>query len=114
MVEIFDLAAATDVHELARSDEHVISGHDVRDWWLARIISSYPQGDRYVVACPTVGDRQETVQTQQQLRSAIIVGCEKCKTVLACDGRQLGVGSTELYTSVFGLIEARRDNAVST
>lgn len=75
VLDVFDLAASTDVHVLARSDEHIISGHNVRDWWLARIISSYPHSDRYVVARSTVGDRQKAMQTEQQLCPAVVVGC---------------------------------------
>lgn len=62
VLEIFDLTASTDLHVFACSDEHVSGRDDVCDWWLARVISSYPDGDRYVVGCPTIGDRQKTME----------------------------------------------------
>lgn len=77
VLEIFDLTTTADVHVLAAADEHVGGGHHVSDGRLARIVSSYPHRDRDVVSRATVGDREEPMEAEQQLRPAVVICCRK-------------------------------------
>lgn len=70
---VLELASPTDVDVFTGPHEHVACGHDIRDRGLARVIPSYPEGDRNVVRGGAVGDGQQAVQTEQQLCAAIVV-----------------------------------------
>lgn len=55
-LQVFYLTSPADVHVLSSSDEHVAGGHDICDRRNARVVPTYPYGDRNVVWCATVGN----------------------------------------------------------
>lgn len=40
-----------------------------------RVVSSDPDRDRDVVGCPTIGNGESAMKTEQQLGSPIVIGC---------------------------------------
>lgn len=70
---VLELASPADIDVFAGPHKHVTCGYDICDRGLARVIPSYPEGDRNVVRGGPVGDGQQAVQTEQQLGAAIVV-----------------------------------------
>lgn len=67
------MAPAAHVHVRTWFDQHVAGGHDVGNRGLSGVLPGQPQGDRDVVGNGAEGDRQQTMETEQELGATIIV-----------------------------------------
>lgn len=96
---VLELASPADIDVFAGPHKHVTCGYDICDRGLARVIPSYPEGDRNVVRGGAVGDGQQAVQTEQQLGAAIVVRVDVC---LGTDGGEAGEGGVDVRVDGVG------------
>ena len=75
VLDVFDCASAARIDESAGTDEEVGCWDDIGDRRVARVVLCEPDRDGDVVGRAPEGDWKETVETEEQLGAAIVVGC---------------------------------------
>lgn len=71
-LEILRVTSTTYIEILARLYEHIGGGNNIYDWGMFWKVSCEPDIDGNVVGGIAISDRQETMDTEQELASAVI------------------------------------------
>lgn len=75
IVDVLDRASAAEIDVLARTNEHVLGGDDIGNRGVARVVFCEPDCDGDVVGGTPEGDGKETVETEKELGTAVVVSC---------------------------------------
>lgn len=74
VLQILVAASPTHVEKPTGPDEHVGGGHDIYERRFARIFTRHPDIEGNIVRGPSIDDRKEAVETQQELGTAVVKG----------------------------------------
>jgi len=72
MLNVLDIASATYIDVLSRFNNHLISGDDIGNRRLARVVSCDPKSDGNIIGCITKGNREKAVKAEKELGAAVV------------------------------------------
>lgn len=75
IVDVLYRASPAEIDVFSRTDEHVLGGDDIADRGVARVLLCEPDRDGDVVGGALEGNGDETVETEEELGTAVVVRC---------------------------------------
>lgn len=73
LLQILDFTSPTDMNVFPGFYEHITGGYNVNDWRMAGMLSRDPDRHRNVIGGIAIGDREQSVNTKEELGAPVIV-----------------------------------------